>query len=65
MTLDQIIAMPVHPLTKSALEECRGDKPYKWLKAWSAAASDKLVPIQAISWLNDQARREGGFKDAP
>lgn len=64
MTLDKIIAMTDRQATISALQNCNNpDDAYKWRKAWFAAYKDIQVSIVAISWLNDQARKEAGFKD--
>ena len=66
MTLDKIIAMTDRQATISALQNCKAhDDAYKWRKAWFEACKDIQVSIVAISWLNDQARKEGGFKDTP
>lgn len=65
MTLDQIIAMASKPQTIAALEACKGNDAYKWRKAWFEACKDISVSIVAISWLNDQARKEAGHKDTP
>jgi len=64
MTLDKIIAMTDRQATISALQNCNSpDDAYKWRKAWFEACKDISVSIVAISWLNDQARKEGGYKD--
>lgn len=63
MNIDRIIEMASKPSTIAALEACKGDNPYKWRKAWFEACKDIAVPIVAISWLNDLARKEGGHKD--
>lgn len=63
MTLDQIIAMTDRAATIAALEACKGTDPYKWRKAWFEACKDIQVSINAISWLNDLARKEAGHKD--
>lgn len=63
MTLDNIKAMTDRPATLEALANCLTDDSYKWRKAWFEACKDIQVSIKAISWLNDQARKEAGFKD--
>jgi hypothetical protein len=63
MTLDKIIAMTDRQATLYALANCSTDDAYKWRKAWFEACKDVKVSIAAISWLNDQARREGGRRD--
>lgn len=64
MTLDKIIAMTDRQATISALQNCKAhEDAYKWRKAWFEACKDIQVSIAAISWLNDQARREGGRRD--
>ena len=63
MTLDQIKAMTDRQATLDALANCSTDDAYKWRKAWFEACKDIQVSINAICWLNDQARKEGGHKD--
>lgn len=65
MTLDKIKAMTDRAATLAALSNCLTDDPYKWRKAWFEACKDIQVSINAISWLNDLARKEGGHKDSP
>lgn len=65
MNIETIIAMTDRAETQKALLNCKTDDPYKWRKAWFEACKDIQVSIVAISWLNDQARKEGGHKDMP
>lgn len=69
MTLDDICQMTTRVSTLNALHACREghawNNQYQWRNAWSAALQDKNVSVQAISWLNDKARKEAGYKDSP
>jgi hypothetical protein len=63
MDLNTIMKMTDRAATITALSNCNTDDPYKWRKAWFEACKDISVNIMAISWLNDKAREETGWKD--
>jgi hypothetical protein len=67
MTIDDICKMTTRVSTLNALHACREghawNNPKQWHDAWRAAQQDPNVRMAALAWLNDQARKEAGYKD--
>ncbi len=66
MTIDDIFQMTKRVSTIKALMALSDEaNPKRWHDAWRAAQQDPNVRMAALAWLNDQARKEGGYKDTP